>query len=138
RAFPNMHPISPNRKFIISASILLGFIISLVIIFIRYLFYNEITSLEEVNLYTDAALLGVIPRYKNEIPVSQLLVDKNPKSAISESFRSVRTNLQFISNEPGAKVIGITSTVSGEGKTFVAINLAGVIAFSDKRVVIMD
>jgi len=63
---------------------------------------------------------------------------KNPKSAISESFRSIRTNLQFISNDPAAKVIGITSTISGEGKTFVAINLAGVIAFSDKKVVIID
>src|SRR6185369_1420357 len=39
---------------------------------------------------------------------------------------------------PGAKVIGITSTISGEGKTFVAINLAGVIAFSEKKVVILD
>src|SRR5207253_9825157 len=78
------------------------------------------------------------PKYKIEIPNSQFLVDKNPKSAISESFRSVRTNLQFISNETGPKVIGITSTISGEGKTFVAINLAGVIAFSNKKVLIID
>src|SRR5436190_6003594 len=113
-------------------------VIGFIIIFLRYLFYNEITSLDEVNLYTDAALLGIIPKYKHDIPVSQLLVDKNPKSAISESFRSIRTNMQFISNDPGPKVIGVTSTISGEGKTFVAINLAGVIAFSDKKVVIID
>ena len=96
------------------------------------------SSLEEINQYTDAAMLGIIPKYKSQIPVSQLLVDKNPKSAISESFRSVRTNLQFINSEPGPKVIAITSTISGEGKTFVAINLAGVIAFSEKKVLIID
>ena len=131
-------PLSPNRRLIISGSVLIGFILSFIIIFVKYLIYNEITSLEEINQYTDASLLGIIPKYKKDIPISQLLVDKNPKSAISESFRSVRTNLQFISNEPGPKILAVTSTISGEGKTFVAINLAGVIAFSDKRVVIID
>ncbi len=104
----------------------------------RYLIYNEINALEEVGQYTDAALLGIIPKYKREIPISQLLVDKNPKSVISEAFRSVRTNLQFISSAEGAKIIAVTSTISGEGKTFNAINLAGVIAFSGLRVVILD
>src|SRR6185503_13157444 len=99
RAFVNDEPISPNKKLVYAGSMLVGFIISFLIIFLRYLFYNEITSLDEINSYTDAALLGIIPKYKSEIPVSQLLVDKNPKSAISESFRSLRTNLQFISNE---------------------------------------
>ncbi|MBP6648287.1 MAG: hypothetical protein KA281_01895, partial [Bacteroidia bacterium] len=84
-------PLTPNRRLIIAGSLLLGFIISFLIIFVRYLFYNEITSLDEINQYTDASLLGIIPKYKSEIPVSRLLVDKNPKSAISESFRSVRT-----------------------------------------------
>ena len=132
KAAPSLVPISPIKKFVVAASLSIAFLIGMIIIFFKYLFYNEITSLEEINQYTEAALLGIVPKYKNEIPVSQLLVDKNPKSAISESFRSIRTNLQFIANEPSAKVIGITSTISGEGKTFVAINLAGVIAFSDK------
>ncbi|MBL0095675.1 MAG: CpsD/CapB family tyrosine-protein kinase [Bacteroidetes bacterium] len=57
---------------------------------------------------------------------------------MSEAFRSVRTNLQFISSAEGAKIIAVTSTISGEGKTFNAINLAGVIAFSGLRVVILD
>src|SRR5690606_6838891 len=80
----------------------------------------------------------MVPKYKKEIPVSQLLVNQNPKSLIAESFRSIRTNLQFVDNSPGPKVIAVTSTISGEGKTFVAINLGGIISFSDKRVVILD
>ncbi len=134
----NTPPVSPNRPLIISICLMVGFLASFVLIVTRYLLYNEINALEEIGLYTDAALLGIIPKYKREIPVSQLLVDKNPKSVISESFRSIRTNMQFISSEEGAKLMAVTSTISGEGKTFIAINLAGVIAFSGKKVVILD
>jgi tyrosine-protein kinase Etk/Wzc len=134
----NIPPVSPNKPLIISACLMIGFLVSFGLIVTRYLLYNEINSLEEVGMYTDAALLGIIPKYKREIPVSQLLVDKNPKSVISEAFRSIRTNLQFIANDEGAKVMAVTSTISGEGKTFNAINLAGVIAFSGKKVVILD
>jgi tyrosine-protein kinase Etk/Wzc len=137
-AATNVPPVSPNKSLIISACFMIGFLASFGLIITRYLLYNEINALEEVGLYTDAALLGIIPKYKREIPVSQLLVDKNPKSVISEAFRSIRTNLQFISNVDGAKVMAVTSTISGEGKTFNAINLAGVIAFSGKKVVILD
>ena len=131
-------PISPNRPLIISACLMIGFLVSLIIIVTRYLLYNEINALEEIGQYTEAALLGIIPKYKREIPVSQLLVDKNPKSVISEAFRSIRTNLQFISIENEPKILAVTSTISGEGKTFNAINLAGVIAFSGKKVIILD
>ncbi len=134
----NAPPVSPNRALIISACLIVGFLAGFILIITRYLVYNEINALEEIGQYTDAALLGIIPKYKREIPISQLLVDKNPKSVISEAFRSVRTNLQFISNDAGAKTIAVTSTISGEGKTFNAINLAGVIAFSGLKVVILD
>src|SRR5690606_35598987 len=80
----------------------------------------------------------MVPMYKKEIPISQMLIDKNPKSLIAESFRSIRTNLQFVDNTGGLKLMAITSTISGEGKTFVAINLAGIIAYSGKRVIILD
>ncbi|MFM7016223.1 MAG: GumC family protein [Bacteroidota bacterium] len=131
-------PVSPNRALIVSACLMIGFLISFIIIITRYLLYNEISSLEEIGQYTEAALLGIVPKYKREIPVSQLLVDKNPKSVISEAFRSIRTNLQFISNEDEPKILSVTSTISGEGKTFNAINLAGVVAFSGKKVIILD
>lgn len=131
-------PISPNRKLVLGSYLLIGILISFAIIIIRYLLHNEITNIDDIKKYTNASVLGFIPKYKEEIPVSQLLIDKNPKSLISEAFRSIRTNLQFISNESGAKIIAISSTISGEGKTFVAINLAGVIAFSGKKVILLD
>lgn len=133
-------PVSPNRKTTFILYMVAALVASLLIIFTRYLSHNEINSLNEITKYTNASIsiLGIIPKCKVDIPVSQLLVDKSPKSLIAEAFRSVRTNLQFISNEPGSKIIALTSTISGEGKTFVAINLAGIIAFSGKRVVIID
>ncbi len=133
-------PVSPNRKVTFIIFVLGALLSSLILIFIRYLAHNEINSLNEITKYTHASIsiLGIVPRCKQHIPVSQLLVDKSPKSLIAEAFRSIRTNLQFISNEPGPKVIALTSTISGEGKTFVSINLAGIIAFSGKKVVILD
>jgi len=133
-------PVSPNKRTTYIIYFLGAFLFSLSLVFIRYLSHNEINSLNEISKYTNASIsiLGIIPKFQQDIPVSQLLVDKSPKSLIAEAFRSVRTNLQFISNEPGSKIIALTSTISGEGKTFVAINLAGIIAFSGKKVVIID
>lgn len=140
KADSSQSPVSPNRKIIYISYLLVAFLLSLFLILFRYLSHNEINSLNEITKYTNASIsiLGIIPKSKQDIPVSQLLVDKSPKSLIAEAFRSVRTNLQFISNSPGPKIIALTSTISGEGKTFVAINLAGIIAFSGKKVVILD
>ena len=80
----------------------------------------------------------MIPFVNKEMKISQLIVDKNPKSMLTESFRAIRTNLQFISNDQSSKIIAVSSTISGEGKTFLAINLAGIIAFTGKKVLVID
>jgi capsular exopolysaccharide synthesis family protein len=132
------NPIYPDKNFVYIIGLIIALFLGIGLIFLRYLFYNEITNVNDIVKYTDAPILGVIPKFNKDIPVSQLIVDKNPKSLIAESLRAVRTNLQFISNEPGPKVIAVTSTISREGKTFFTINLAGIIAFSGKKVIIMD
>lgn len=139
-ASSNSIPVSPQSSLIYAIAILLAIILSIVIIIAKYLFYNQITSLNEIVKLTHASVgtLGIVPRYPSNIPVSQLIVDKKPKSVISESFRAIRTNLQFIDSGTDSKIIAITSTISGEGKTFVAINLGGIIAFSNKKVIILD
>ncbi|HMZ49580.1 MAG TPA: GNVR domain-containing protein, partial [Flavobacteriales bacterium] len=133
-------PVSPNRNMVMVMYILTGLILGMLIVLVRYILHDNITSLNDIAKQSNASIgiLGMVPKYKKEIPVSQLLIDKNPKSLIAESFRSVRTNLQFVDNSEGPKVIAITSTISGEGKTFVAINLAGIISFGGKRVIVLD
>lgn len=131
-------PYFPSRRLVALSALLGWIIISLALIIIRYLFHNEITSLNEIMKYLEVPMLGIVPNYKDVIPISQLLVDKKPKSIIAESLRSIRSNLEFLSTSDGPKVLAITSTISGEGKTFVALNLAGIIAFSEKKVIIID
>ena len=118
----------------------IALILSAGIATINYFLHDKITSLFEISKYSNGSvsILGMVPMMKNKVPVSQLIIDKSPKSLITESFRALRTNLKFISSEKTSKVIAISSTISGEGKTFLAINLAGIIAFTGKKVVIID
>lgn len=136
---PNQ-PISPNKNLIIGSFLALGFLLSMIVVIIKYLLHSQITSVSEIQRLSQSnvSVLGIIPKYKKDIPISQLIVNNNPKSLIAEAFRSVRTNLQFISKESGPKIMAVTSTISGEGKTFIAINLGGIIAYSGKKVIILD
>lgn len=131
-------PIAPNKQMILLAAIGSWLLLSLLLVGVRYLLNDEILLIRDISKYTDAPILGMIHKYKEDIPVSQLVVDKKPKGLIAEAFRTARTNLQFIYNEPGPKVISLTSTISGEGKTFVSINLAGILAFSGHKVIVID
>ena len=132
--------VSPSTKNALIISFLSALVISLLIIFIRYLFHNNITSLSDIIklLHSPVSVLGIIPNYESEIPVSQLVIDKNSKSQISEAFRIVRSNLNFINNDTGPKIIAVTSSISGEGKTFVCLNIAGILAYSGKKVILLD
>lgn len=127
--------VSPSQKNAILVAFLASLMISLALVFVRYIFHDKIYSLKDITRYStgNIALLGVIPKYQSDIPVSQLIVDKNPKAIISEAFRSIRSNLTFIDATLGPKIVSITSTISGEGKTFVAINIAGILAFTGKK-----
>ena len=105
----------------------------------NYLTHDKI-ALHEINKYSNIEIstLGMIPFVNKEMKVSQLIVDKSPKSMLTESFRAIRTNLQFISNIQSSKIVAVSSTISGEGKTFLTINLAGILAFTGKKVIVID
>ena len=132
--------VSPSKKSSITLGFLSAFLASFLLVFYRYVSNDVIYSLSNITKATNAnvIILGIIPQYKKKLDVSQLVIDKNSKSMIAEAFRSIRSNLQFIDNSPYPKVIALTSTISGEGKTFVAVNLAGILEFTGKRVIILD
>lgn len=131
-------PISPQTFIIYGIGLVSGFIISFFFVSIRYLLHNKITTTAELEKMIAAPMLGTIPSVGERLNKTQLIIHKNPKSAVSEALRSIRTNIEFMASGNEKRVISVTSTISGEGKTFVAVNLGGIIALSKKKVVVLD
>jgi len=131
-------PISPKEIIVKIAGVVIGLLLGLIMIVIRYLLHNTIISIDDVARKTKATMLGVIPSYKDELERSQIVVTQDPKSTITEAFRGVRANLQFINSSPGPKILSTTSTIPGEGKTFVSLNIAAILSLLNKRVIILD
>jgi len=132
-------PIGPSTNLIYIGSFAVGFILSFIFIGIRYLIYDEINSIHELERLTSIPIIAKISRLSRYVAKkSGVIVSEKPRSQISEAFRTLRTSLDFIGIKEGKKVISISSTTSGEGKTFVSVNLAAILAMSNKRVVILD
>lgn len=131
-------PISPNKNKTYSVFVFIGIVLGISILVVKYLTYNEITTIDDLKLllHQNAIILGSIPEIKNKVGYSELIVHNSSKSMLAEALRTIRTNISFINSQ--AKTIAISSSISGEGKTFVALNLAGILALSDKKVVLLD
>lgn len=128
--------IGTNKQMNYVLAIFLGFLIPVILIFFLHLFDKKILTIEDITTRTKTPLLGVIG--KND--VNPLAVAEKPQSALSESFRSVRSSLQFLFSKSApneGKTIMLTSSVSGEGKTFCSINLATIYALSNKKTILV-
>jgi len=131
-------PISPKRYIILGIGLVAGIVLNFFLIGVLYLVNNKITSIKEVEHGTQLPLLGAIPTSRNAVETMFHVID-NPKSMVSEAIRSLRTNLEFFNaGTDSSKVITISSTISGEGKSFLAMNLGGVLALSRKKVILVD
>ncbi|MEX1003149.1 MAG: polysaccharide biosynthesis tyrosine autokinase [Crocinitomicaceae bacterium] len=132
--------ISPNRNLVYTLAVVLTLLISLIYLLIRYLTFNDIHEPEELKrlLPSTVGFLGIIPKVVTQEKNSTLIVHKKPKSALAESYRHIRSNLQFILKSGQSNLIAVSSSVSGEGKTFAAVNLAGIMAMSGKKVLVID
>ena len=82
-------------------------------------------------------VIPILGNIMHSINISDLVVHENPKSNIAESFRVLRTNLQFMLTGPSGKVISVHSTNPGEGKSFSSINLATILAMNNNKVLII-
>ena len=129
--------IGPRTSVNYVLAIFIGLLGPLVIIFLIFFINNSIQNTEDVSRLTNLPLLGVIGVKNTE---SNLSVFEKPKSALAESFRAVRSSLQFLYKRQlvaGTKTLMLTSSVGGEGKTFCCINIATVFALSEKKTVIV-
>lgn len=123
----------PVGKFSLSKALVIGIIIPLIIVLIIEFSRTKISDISEVENNKYAALLGAINtnNTKELIPVLNF-----PTSAITESFRAIRAKIGFVSAD-NHKTIAITSTIGGEGKSFLAVNLAAIIAMDSKKVLLI-
>ncbi len=130
--------VEPNRNMIYVSFLLLGVFLGLFMLLYKYITYNEINLLDDLErlLPEKASVLGGIPQSRNSMEFSQIVVTDSPKSVIAESMRKIRVNLSYI--HPNYKTIAISSSVSGEGKTFVALNLGAIISMTGKKVILLD
>ncbi|MDD5149978.1 MAG: polysaccharide biosynthesis tyrosine autokinase [Flavobacterium sp.] len=129
--------IGPKTSVNYVLALFLGILIPLLFVFGIFFVNNSIQNTEDISKLTQLPLIGVIGLSKEN---SNLAVYEKPKSALSESFRAIRSSLQFLykqQNLDGAKTLMITSSVSGEGKTFCTLNIATVFALSEKKTVII-
>lgn len=129
-------PISPHKLMIFGIGAVASLVLSILLLAVLYLANNRITGLYELDRIATAPLLGTVPLSKHLN--GGLHVMEHPRSMVTESIRTLRTNLDFFRAKGDKKVIAVSSTVSGEGKSFVAMNLGGVMALSRKKVVLVD
>lgn len=131
-------PISPNTILIQGAGLAAGLMLSLMFVGARYLIDNKISGVAEVERLVNVPVLGAVPLTHAKHATARMVITDNPKSAFSEAMRAIRTNMEFLGARQNNRIISVTSTVSGEGKTFITTNLAAIIALSKKRVVVLD
>lgn len=127
----------PDKKKIIMQYVFAGVIISVAIIFLRFFFFTTIQNVVELKEITSTPVVGDLVFVKKMSPTG-IIVDEEPKSHIAESFRTLRTNLQYLNTSPGPKVILLTSNAPGEGKTFCSINLSTMLAKAGKKVLLLE
>ncbi|AFL82345.1 capsular exopolysaccharide biosynthesis protein [Aequorivita sublithincola DSM 14238] len=139
-AYSQGGPVSPKRQIILLAALILGLILPFLVIYIKQLLDNKIRNRAYVERKGGSIpIVGEIPELSKK---DEELIKENDYSVLAESFRILRTNLQYLvlnkqEKTANGKAIFVTSTVKGEGKTFVSANLAITLANSGAKVILV-
>lgn len=137
-ALPNETPVSPNRKMIWLVALVLGTAIPIGIIYLQEILRYKIEGRNDLEKLTKVPVLGDVPT-SNDFKGDKrtIVVRENSNDLMDETFRAIRTNLQFVLDGPEKKIIQFTSSTAGEGKTFVSSNLATSMALLGKKVILV-
>ncbi|MDA3781282.1 MAG: polysaccharide biosynthesis tyrosine autokinase, partial [Bacteroidales bacterium] len=127
--------ISPNKKMIFIIAFILGLGIPIGIIIILDYFNDKIDSIDKIEKLSDFPIIGNILRSKEN---SELVIRDNPNSLIAEAFRNLRTNFQYFTKRENSQTVLVTSSMAGEGKSFVTMNLASSFALFGKKVLLLS
>ncbi len=130
--------VGPNRSKINFGAAGAGLVLAFLIGLIRLLFFERIENLQEFKQITSLPVLGGLPFYKN-IGNTPLALQDDSRSNVSEAFRALRANLQYmLKSENKVKKMLVSSLHPSEGKTYVSTNLASFLARTNKKVILID
>jgi len=128
-------PVSPDKKKIYMFYFFIGVLIPVGFVAAREMLQDKVSSKADVEKYTTAPILGEIGHSDSK---QALVVKHNSRRLISEQFRIIRTNLKYLISKVDRPVIMVTSSFSGEGKSFISTNMGAVMALSGRKTVIME
>lgn len=136
-AYSSHEPVSPKKGLVIQLAFLFGIVLPFLYIFLKDLLNNKIISLDDLRKLSQIPFLGEIAYKESDNPV---MISEKSKSTVAEQFRAIRTNLHYIHGRDieHGRVTMITSSISGEGKTFFAVNLAVSLAIAGRKVVLLE
>jgi tyrosine-protein kinase Etk/Wzc len=135
KAYVSGIPIKPNRRSIQLMAILLGLALPALFVFGSEVLNDKVSTRFDIEKITTAPILGEIGHSYSE---SVLIVNKTTRSMVAEQFRIVRSNLQYIIGKAEKFTLLVTSSFSGEGKSFLSTNIGAVLALAGKRTVILE
>lgn len=135
-AIPDSNPVSPKKNIIYLIAIMFGFALPFGVIYLIDKLRFRIEGHADVLKLTKVPIIGDVPMIEEANRQGGIAVKENVNNLVAETFRSIRTNLQFMLGE-NKNVIMLTSTIQGEGKTFVATNLAISFSLLGKKVVLI-
>jgi len=127
--------ILPNRSRVLMISLLFGLAIPFGVILLRRGLNIKIINVSDIKKLSSIPIIGEVG---NSQDGQNIAVTRNSRTIISEQFRALRTNLQYLLIDKKDKVLLITSSMSGEGKSFIAVNLSVTLAMSGKKVILLE
>jgi len=135
RSIPIWTPVKPNRRTVQLLAILAGIGLPALFIFLLEVANDKVTTRYDIEKITNAPVLGEIGHsYSN----TTLVVNKTSRGMVAEQFRIIRSNLQYIINKIDKPIILVTSSFSGEGKSFVTTNMGAVLALAGKKTIVIE
>ena len=134
-ALASQVPVSPNRTSTYLFAFLIGLLVPAGVIFLREYLNDKIKSRDDIQKATQAPIIGEVSYAGEKV---SLVVSRNSRRFIAEQFRIIRTNLQYILPKQDKAVILVTSSTSGEGKSFISTNIGAVLALTGKKTAIME
>ena len=133
-AYAQSKPVSPNVPVVLLIGLIAGLMLPVLLLYLKNLFTTKFSTQDELQNITKSPVLGEICHNRHR---SSLVVKPGKTSSIVELFRLLRNNVQFLMTRKEDKVVLVTSSISGEGKSFVSTNLASSFALLGKKVVLV-